>query len=94
MAVENKVNNETIVVKNNFETDIFQTDYTEDEEDLEALRLAALSSLKKKNETNESASKKDSNLLPYNNNKGTFRGGKRRFFPGSSSRGNRNVIII
>ncbi|XP_044758766.1 muscle M-line assembly protein unc-89-like isoform X2 [Coccinella septempunctata] len=67
-----------------------KTEYTDDDEDLEALRLAALNSLKKKSESSETTTKQDFKILPYNNYKGSFRGGKRRFFPGSSSRGNRN----
>ncbi|XP_045478304.1 muscle M-line assembly protein unc-89-like isoform X2 [Harmonia axyridis] len=64
-----------------------KTDYTEEDDDLEALRLAALNSIKKKN---ESKSKKEFNVLPHNNYKGTFRGGKRRFFSGQNRGGNRN----
>ncbi|KAL3273114.1 hypothetical protein HHI36_014568 [Cryptolaemus montrouzieri] len=68
-----------------------KSNFSDDEEDLEALRLAALSSLKKKNEANGLAqNQRSTNEKNYNFTKGMFRGGKRRYFPGQAGRNGRS----
>ncbi|KAK9883186.1 hypothetical protein WA026_001378 [Henosepilachna vigintioctopunctata] len=67
-----------------------RNDFSDEEDDLEALRLAALSSLKKKNELNGYVQNEHiSKEKTFIHNKTSFRG-KRRFFSGQTGRGRNN----